>query len=71
MLRPCKSTGPIENLKRPMAAVVLQGKPSRGGKLAPYLGATNTKQVEDTFRDRYTSENDGSERRRPGARLGA
>lgn len=55
------STALIEDLKRPMAAVVVQDEPPLAGALAPYLGTTNTERVENTVRERYTKAGDASE----------
>ncbi|WP_167561145.1 glycosyltransferase family 39 protein [Bradyrhizobium sp. AS23.2] len=48
------TTALVENLKRPMAAVVLQEQPPLGDMLAQYLGKPNAEQVESTLHERYS-----------------
>lgn len=51
----------IEDLKRPVAAVVVQDEPALASALGPYLGAANTEQVENTLRERYARVGEAAE----------
>jgi len=55
------STALIQDLERPMAAIVLQEEPAMAATLAPYIGATRAEQVESILRQRYTRIGEGSE----------